>query len=144
VSKCGECTLCCELLKVPSLDKNAGVLCSNCVLTKGCKIYNSRPQECVDFKCAYIQMDKVHVDLRPDNCKVIFEKISDIVFFGTQDPRFDMTDIAKNQIIQFNKQGFSVIITTSGRSKFYLAKEHTHDETKNELFQFLERKNGRS
>lgn len=141
--KCGECTLCCYLLPVASLKKDAGVLCKHCVLTKGCAIYNSRPADCREFRCAYYQMDKVSVDLRPDNCKIIFEKVSDTIFFGTQDPRFEMTQVAKAQIQSFNSQGFSVIISTQDKGRHtYLAKNHTERQIKREVQQFLEGQHG--
>lgn len=141
---CGSCTLCCYLLPVTDLKKPAGVLCEHCDLAKGCLIYASRPEACRKFRCAYHQMVKVSKDLRPDNCKIIFEKINEHLFFGTQDPRFSLTLYAKKQIDQFNLQGYSVIISTAGKKDIYLAPHHTGDKIKQEYYQVLKKKYGRS
>lgn len=144
INKCDGCTLCCYLLEIPSIKKRAYKLCPDCSLNKGCKIYQSRPQACVNFKCAYYQMDKVSKDLRPDNCKVVFEKVSNTIFFGTQDPRFSITDIAKKQIQSFNQQGFSVIINLLGKKDIYLAPNHNAQQIKQEFNIFLANNHGRT
>ena len=124
-NECGGCTLCCYLPRVPTLGKKACVLCPHCSAT-GCMIYKSKPQECSDFKCAYRQMQKVSTSLSPDKCKMMFEKISDDVFLGTQDPRFGMTDVARLQIQQFNGQGYSVVVVTKSKDcQFFISPQHT-------------------
>jgi len=137
--ECGECTLCCDLLPIKELNKPANILCEYCELKKGCKIQETKPLECRNFDCAYYQMEKVHIDLRPDNCKVIFEKVSDRVFFGTQDPRFEVTDIAKNQIAAFGNQGISVILVSSKEKKpaIILAPGHTVQQVMKEFQEYL-------
>ena len=141
--KCGECTLCCYLLTVPAMNKKAGVLCQACVLKKGCKIYTNRPQECKEFKCAYYQMEKVNISLRPDNCKMIFEKVSDQIFLGTQDPRFEITEVARKQIRQFNLQGFSVIVSHLDKKlDTYLAPNHSKVDIQTEFRQSIKERYG--
>ena len=129
--KCESCTLCCELLHIKSLNKPANVMCNFC--KNGCIIHDTiknkeqnMPEECKLFECAYYQSTKVSIDLRPDNCKIIFEKISDNLFFGTQDPRYEMTDFAKKQILSFVAQGFSVMISSTKYKNpaIYLSKDH--------------------
>jgi len=139
---CGECTLCCELFPVPAVNKKANELCKYCVLKKGCSIYNHRPKGCLGFDCAWLQMKKKglnpSVELRPDKCKVIFEKINDKLFFGTQDTRYDLTDAAKGQINSFVKQGFSVILSFNQVHRYHLAKNHTIEQVNKWLDNFLE------
>lgn len=125
--KCGECNLCCELLPVNSINKEPNITCKYCTPKAGCSIYVDRPEECSGFECAYYQMDKVNIALRPDNCKVIFEKISNNLFFGTQDFNYTTTDVAKRQVVAFNKQGHSIIISTSKNKNIYLAEGHTKE-----------------
>ncbi|HAP37710.1 hypothetical protein A2574_02555 [Candidatus Shapirobacteria bacterium RIFOXYD1_FULL_38_32] len=143
-NRCGQCTLCCYLLPVRSLNKPANQLCKHCVLKKGCLIYKDRPKACAGFRCAYHQMEKVSIKLRPDHCKMIFEKVNDNIFFGTQDHRFEMTEIAKQQIKNFGNQGYSVIINTNGINKIYLKKGDNAQDVKNEFNNFLIEKYGRT
>jgi hypothetical protein len=89
-------------------------------------------------------MDKVSVQLRPDHCKVVFEKVNDHIFFGTQDHRSDMTAVAKKQIGQFNRQGFSVIINTLNRTDLFLAPGHTQTQIKQEFNHFVKDRDGRT
>lgn len=51
---CGECSLCCKLPRIEQLEKPEGKWCSHCNAGKGCKIYESRPQVCRDFKCFWL------------------------------------------------------------------------------------------
>ena len=51
---CGSCSLCCEVLGVPSLGKEAGDRCD--LLGRfGCSEYDGRPDECRKFFCHWIQ-----------------------------------------------------------------------------------------
>ncbi len=52
--ECDGCTLCCKVLSIDVLEKPAGTWCANCDIGKGCKIYASRPGNCVAFQCAYL------------------------------------------------------------------------------------------
>ena len=139
--ECGSCTLCCELLPIKKLDKKIGEVCKFCTINKGCNIYKERPDECSNFRCAYHQMDKVSEDLRPDNSKIIFEKISDILFFGTVHPDFGITEIAKKQIDNFLVQGFSVLVMSTDNRipQLFLNQKHKSDDIKNEYLRHLEK-----
>ena len=107
--QCDGCTLCCKLLPVPWMDSKAGEYCKECDIDIGCKIY--APKECLSFKCAYNQMEKCHIDLRPDNCGVVFERIGDDIFIGTTDSNLKkLKDVVSGQIMSFVKEGFSVIL----------------------------------
>ena len=85
-------------------------MCKHC--DKGCMIHDSKPKECSLFDCMYLQVD-VSEELRPDKCKVIFEKLSDHVIHATLDSRFELKDIVKKQMDAFVKQGFTVILGAS-------------------------------
>ena len=109
--KCDGCTLCCELLDVPWMNSPAGEICKKCKKGIGCTIYNDAPKDCLDFKCAYNQMEKVSLDLRPDKCGVIFERVTDTIFIGTVDPKREKPNqVVINQISAFLDDGFSVIL----------------------------------
>jgi hypothetical protein len=68
---CGECTLCCKLLGIESLDKPAGVWCAHCKPSRGCGIYESRPQDCRNFICGYLLMPEVDERWKPSVCKFV-------------------------------------------------------------------------
>lgn len=106
--ECGDCTLCCLLLPVPEIKKPANILCKYC--DGQCSIYDRRPEECKLFNCVYKQMDKAFINLRPDKCKVIFEKMTGNIIHGTLHPDYDIKDIVKKQINMFLEEGYSVII----------------------------------
>lgn len=126
-NRCGGCTLCCTLFEVPELNKKAMQDCIHCDVNVGCKIWQNRPQVCRNFQCAYYQDDKSPIALRPDKCGVVFEKIKDMLFFGTLHPDYKISELIQNQIYFFNKEGFSVVIRDVKNNKmlFTLAEGHT-------------------
>ena len=69
---CGPCTLCCQVLEIDEFDKPAGMLCSNCKLGGGCKIYKKRPDVCRDFECEWLTERDVSVVLYPNRTGVLF------------------------------------------------------------------------
>lgn len=52
---CGDCNLCCKLMAVPPIDKQAGIWCQHATKGAGCAIYHApeRPRECDAFVCAW-------------------------------------------------------------------------------------------
>src|SRR5712671_5304836 len=60
---CGECSLCCKLIRVDALAKAPGTWCAHCAPgSGGCKIYESRPAECRDFYCAWMVSPSLGVE----------------------------------------------------------------------------------
>jgi len=115
--ECGTCTLCCTLCAVKDINKIAGDACKYC--TDICTIYNERPQGCRDFNCAYVQMPKVNIALRPDNCGVVFEKINDTLVLGMLDPSRKEYPYLKGQIDAFFNSGVNIVLTKSGKPTVY-------------------------
>lgn len=74
--KCGTCTACCRVFSIPKLDKPAGKWCEHCAIGVGCKIYDNRPDTCIDFKCMWLESFEhgfgFTEEMRPDRCKVVF------------------------------------------------------------------------
>ena len=110
---CGRCSLCCTLCSVVDINKPHDVACEHCADV--CSIYEKRPQGCRDFKCAYVQMKVVNIAMRPDNCGVVFEKMSDTKVLGMIDPERDKYPHVKGQIEAFKKAGYEVIMTLNGK-----------------------------
>lgn len=135
--RCGDCTVCCTLSNVPEVNKKPGEKCKHCV-NKGCSIYDKRPQVCRDFECAYLQSNADNVNLRPDKCGMMFFKKSERIFCGAIVPDTHLTDIARNQIDAFNRQGYSVIILELGaKPQIQLAPGHMEKDIREEYINLL-------
>lgn len=105
--ECGGCTECCTAFPVLELDKPAWRRCEYCV-GEVCIIYPTRPESCRGCECSYMQMENCGLELRPDKCGIIFEKEDSSTFVGTIVGR--TTQLAKQQVREFKKQGFEVRI----------------------------------
>ncbi len=71
---CGDCTVCCT---VPAIDdaliqKKSASTCRHCAPSGcgGCGIYETRPQVCRDFHCAWRHMSEMDDRWRPDKSEV--------------------------------------------------------------------------
>ena len=115
---CGECTLCCKLLGVDSLGKAPGKWCEFVQIGEGCNIYNTRPQQCCDFECLWLQSDMPD-DLRPDRIKAVFGGTRDgsrsVVYIDPATPDHWKTNKRLLSIITHMRQKFDVIIVCGDR-----------------------------
>lgn len=143
--ECGECTLCCDLFPVAWLNKPALEVCKH-VCESGCAVHETKPQECSGFDCAYAQHEVAPIELRPDHCNVVFEKINNTLFYGTQVPGKALTKFALGQIMTFNKQNYSVIIMEPGTEgpKLFVADTHNEQKVKLQFNNHLKKRYGRS
>ena len=123
--ECGNCTICCRDLHIIDTNSKEGEYCKHCEINVGCKIYNERPEACQIFECCWKQMQYAHIDLRPDNCGVLFEKWSDRVIVGSTED--ELSELILGQIGYFQKEGISVLIVNQNEKTrmFYLADGHT-------------------
>lgn len=131
MQECGGCTLCCKTTNVTYMNAPHGKYCEYCVPNVGCLIHDKRPEPCRIFQCVWSQMEKVHIDLRPDNCKVVFEKINDELILGTIDRSInDASPLIHRQIKSFGKEGISVVLQQLKPFRFigYLVKNANKDE----------------
>jgi len=107
--------MCCLILPIKWINKEAGEWCVHCDIGNGCRVFgNGLPDECAVFICAYNQVN-CDPALRPDRCKVIFEKVNDDIFLGTMHPRYNESykkKIVEGQIKAFLKKGISVVINS--------------------------------
>jgi len=132
INKCGECSHCCDIPIIKELKKKAFNLCNH--YCNGCTIYEKRPDECRNFECAFLQMEKVNIALRPDKCGVMFEMLSDNIFLGTLHPDYEFSDVAKGQINAFMKQGYSVVLSRKDEKlKIYISPKHNGEDILNEF-----------
>jgi len=138
-NKCGECTVCCTVLPISWLNKPANTPCKHCLVGGGCNVHLTKDSECKDFNCAYIQSGNTHVELRPDNCGIMFERLSDNIFYGTVVPGVEVTETGKNQIRSFNNQGYSVVLFSFKEPKplLFLNNDHRKDSIEEEFNKHL-------
>ena len=70
---CGECSLCCTVLRVDPLAKLAGTPCS-CLRAggAGCSIYANRPPICREYRCLWLRGGLDRED-RPDRLGAVFD-----------------------------------------------------------------------
>ena len=140
--KCDGCTLCCKLLDIDWMDSPAGEYCKECEPGVGCKIYKNAPDKCLKFRCAYNQMEKASIDMRPDKCGVIFERLDDIII-GTVDPEVErLNENVLGQLEYFKDEGFSLVLYKKGNSTYYYSDEYLVEEIREKIATELERLNG--
>jgi len=72
--QCGKCVLCCKLLYVEALDKEAGTWCPwlHKQRTRGCSKYRKRPEACREFACLWLKGFFDYKLDRPDACGVVW------------------------------------------------------------------------
>lgn len=75
---CGSCTLCCTLLPVDLTNgkKPANQKCEH-VCSKGCHIYESRPNPCRYFNCRWLFDDRTGNLRRPDKVGYVIDPMLD-------------------------------------------------------------------
>jgi uncharacterized protein len=71
---CGECSLCCRLLKVPELQKPEHKMCVHFKKGIGCEIHNGTmfPDSCREFMCVWRDpRSTLPLELRPDKVHAV-------------------------------------------------------------------------
>ncbi|MDZ4776178.1 MAG: hypothetical protein SGJ23_05260 [Alphaproteobacteria bacterium] len=88
---CGDCTLCCKVMAVETLDKPAGRWCAQCDIGEGCKIYETRPQQCDDFNCQWLINPRIGAAWRPADSRMVlhYEAFANRMIVHVDDARPD-------------------------------------------------------
>jgi hypothetical protein len=68
---CGECSLCCKLLSVDEISKPTGTWCRHYLKSKGCSIYEQRPEQCRDFMCGWLSHPDIGDEWSPRRSKMV-------------------------------------------------------------------------
>jgi len=69
---CGDCSLCCKLMRVDEFDKPQGVWCRHCAPGRGgCTIHGTRPAVCRDFYCGWLVGPNLGPEWQPLICRMI-------------------------------------------------------------------------
>lgn len=121
-NRCGGCSACCDAFPIDEIGKPTNETCPH--YDNGCAIHDTKPRECADFDCAYLQGRDVPVSIRPDKCGIVFEKLSSRLFYGTVIGK--VTDKGVGQTQSFLDQGYSVVLYTStgGSSRTFYSPDH--------------------
>ena len=132
---CGDCNLCCKLLETHDVPSKIGTYCEHCS-DKGCGIYNERPKECSTYQCMWTMMPAkfATIDLRPDNCGIIFDRQSEDVITARIEEDKKIDDLLMGQIRSFNKEGFSVLVFRGNERKHFLAEGFTETYVEEEVY----------
>lgn len=79
--QCGSCTLCCKLVPVQELDKNAGEVCPHQRHFKGCAVYDKRPRSCKSWSCEWLLGNETELPgiKRPDQAHYVIDCVPDYV-----------------------------------------------------------------
>ena len=74
---CGECSMCCTVLRVDELEKLGGVPCAKLGPEgKGCSIHDVRPQICRSYRCLWLQ-GRLEDGDRPDRLGAVIDLLSE-------------------------------------------------------------------
>ena len=68
---CRGCTACCHVLEITEINKTVYSQCEH-VCSRGCVIYEARPEECRGYSCLYL-LDAMPPEFRPDRVGVILD-----------------------------------------------------------------------
>jgi hypothetical protein len=71
--QCGDCSLCCKLLRIPELNKPKDEWCPNFAHRIGCRIYADRPPSCRDFSCRWLVDSTMGPEWKPSLCKMVLD-----------------------------------------------------------------------
>lgn len=83
--QCGDCTLCCKLVPVRSIEKPRDTWCQHCDSKRGCKIYDDRPNDCRVWSCLWLIDGNAHEKVFPRKKHCVFDVMTDLVSMGGQD-----------------------------------------------------------
>jgi hypothetical protein len=65
---CDGCTMCCKVLGITELNNQLGPFCD---IGHGCKIYDTRPDECRTFHCMWLVDERLSDIWKPDRSKMV-------------------------------------------------------------------------
>ena len=81
----------------------------------------------------WLQMENVGAELRPDKSHIIFDKTSDKTICARQDADYKLSKLVMQQIKEFNKQGYSVVILRDEMKYVFLTNGHTLGDVKRDI-----------
>lgn len=121
MNTCEGCTACCRLLGIVELNKPEGQFCPHCPAgAAGCAIYETRPQSCRTFECAWLMFKKMGKPLperlRPDRSRVVVNITDDTLAlvcapgYAGAWRRKEFNDL----ILHAQRNGLNVVVSCEG------------------------------
>jgi hypothetical protein len=107
---CGECTLCCKVMAIETLEKPAGAWCRHCRPGRGCLM---RPAECRDYACLWLIDNRLGPEWKPSKSKLVLTTSEDGIEIRC-DPGFPDAwhkEPYRNQIRQWAASGETSDVT---------------------------------
>jgi hypothetical protein len=77
--QCGDCSLCCKVLRIAELDKPKDSWCPNFEHHVGCRIYADRPPSCRTFMCRWLVDPSMGPEWKPSVCKMVLDAKPNLV-----------------------------------------------------------------
>ena len=120
--QCGECSLCCKVLRIPELEKPKDHWCPNFLAGTGCGIYADRPPSCQAFHCAWLTQPSLGPEWKPSVSKMVLANKPNLLMVHV-DPGANRpwrtepyyTDL-KRLAAQGQKNGTAVLVVERGRN----------------------------
>lgn len=84
--QCGDCQLCCRIMPVEEINKQAGVRCQHQKSGLGCKIYPRRPVSCRIWSCAWLIDESTQYLQRPDRVHFVIDSFPDTIYINVPTP----------------------------------------------------------
>lgn len=131
--KCNNCALCCKLIEVTALQKEAWKWCVHCT-KHSCEIFEKewRPIACSSYKCEWLLNESMDESLRPDRCKVIFEKIDKENYIALIDPSRPDAWLSnkkvKEVIIEMLESNYAISISNKKETHLILPKDRSSED----------------
>lgn len=72
---CGSCTMCCKIFDIPQINKLYGQWCPHVRQGRGCGIYETRPDVCRTYHCAWLLHPHLGPEWKPERAKFTLDFI---------------------------------------------------------------------
>ena len=77
---CGDCSMCCKIMRVDEVEKPQGVWCRHCAPGRGgCAIHETRPSVCRDYFCGWLLSSDMGPEWQPSICKMMLDFEKDLI-----------------------------------------------------------------
>ncbi len=83
---CGDCHMCCKVFPIPEADKPHTGWCPHLDLATGCTRYETRPETCRKFFCAWLHDKGLCAAWRPDKAGFVLSDPDPWALLVTCDP----------------------------------------------------------
>ena len=117
---CGSCTLCCKLLPVRELAKDANTKCRH-QSSKGCAIYRRPgfPASCHLWSCRWLVADDTADMLRPDRAGYVLDMMPDIMRLENN----DTGEAQEIEVVQVWVEGSNAALVFDKRLRRYAERQ---------------------